>query len=234
MALLSFDIEIADVFELAPGEDLDARGPFHISVAATQIAGGEERLWLSREANGQPALHLSRDTARELLAYLDDAQRRGHRLLAWNGLSFDLRWIGHAAEDMATARRIARGLYDPMYQFFKLKGFPVGLGKVGAGMGVPMTKLMDGADAPVRWRNGEYDAVCDYVMGDVRMTTAIVEAIEARGELAWVTSKGTTSRVAMRELRPVEACLEDPVPDQSWMATPLPDAKFRGWLDATD
>ena len=234
MALLSFDIEIADVFELAPGEDLDARGPFHISVAATQIAGGEERLWLSREANGQPALHLSRDTARELLAYLDDAQRQGHRLLAWNGLSFDLRWIGHAAEDMATARRIARGLYDPMYQFFKLKGFPVGLGKVGAGMGVPMTKLMDGADAPVRWRNGEYDAVCDYVMGDVRMTTAIVEAIEARGELAWVTSKGTTSRVAMRELRPVEACLEDPVPDQSWMATPLPDAKFRGWLDATD
>ncbi len=234
MALLSFDIEIADVFELAPGEDLDARGPFHISVAATQIAGGEERLWLSREANGQPALHLSRDTARELLAYLDDAQRRGHRLLAWNGLSFDLRWIGHAAEDMATARRIARGLYDPMYQFFKLKGFPVGLGKVGAGMGVPMTKLMDGADAPVRWRNGEYDAVCDYVMGDVRMTTAIVEAIKARGELAWVTSKGTTSRVAMRELRPVEACLEDPMPDQSWMATPLPDAKFRGWLDATD
>lgn len=234
MALLSFDIEIADVFELAPGEDLDARGPFHISVAATQIAGGEERLWLSRDANGQPALHLTRDTARELLAYLDDAQRRGHRLLAWNGLSFDLRWIGHVAEDMATARRLARGLYDPMYQFFKLKGFPVGLGKVGAGMGVPMTKLMDGADAPVRWRNGEYDAVCDYVMGDVRMTTAIVEAIEARGELAWVTSKGTTSRVAMRELRPVEACLEDPVPDQSWMATPLPDAKFRGWLDATD
>jgi len=123
---------------------------------------------------------------------------------------------------------------DPMYQFFKLKGFPVGLGKVGAGMGVPMTKLMDGADAPVRWRNGEHQAVCDYVLGDVRMTTAIVEAIEARGELAWVTSKGTTSRVPMRELRPVEACLQDPLPDQSWMSTPLAESKFTGWLDAND
>ena len=234
MALLSFDIEIADVFELAPGEDLDAYAPFHISVAATQVAGGEERLWLSREADGSPATFMTRDTAREMLEYLAEAQRQGHRLLAWNGLSFDLRWIGHVAEDMATARRLARGLYDPMYQFFKLKGFPVGLGKVGAGMGVPMTKLMDGADAPVRWRNGEHQAVCDYVLGDVRMTTAIVEAIEARGELAWVTSKGTTSRVPMRELRPVEACLQDPLPDQSWMSTPFAESKFTGWLDAND
>jgi hypothetical protein len=234
MALLSFDIEIADVFELAPGEDLDAYAPFHISVAATQVAGGEERLWLSREDDGRPALHMTRDTARAMLGYLDDAQRQGHRLVAWNGLSFDLRWIGHVAEDMATARRVARGLYDPMYQFYKLKGFPVGLSKVGAGMGVTLTKLMDGADAPVRWRNGEHQAVCDYVLGDVRMTTAIVEAIEARGEIAWVTSKGTTSRVAIRELRPVESCLKDPVPDQSWMGTPLPDEKFTGWLDATD
>ena len=66
MAILSFDIEIADVFELAPGEDLDAYAPFHISVAATQIAGGEERLWLSRDADGRPASHLDREGARAL------------------------------------------------------------------------------------------------------------------------------------------------------------------------
>ena len=230
MAILSFDIEIADVFELAPGEDLDAHAPFHISVAATQIAGGEERLWLSRDADGRPASHLDREGARALLGYLAEAQRQGHRLAAWNGLSFDLRWIGYAAEDMVTARSVAMGLYDPMYQFFKLKGFPVGLGKVGEGMGIPLTKLMDGADAPRRWQAGDHDAVCEYVLGDVRMTTAIVEAIEARREIAWVTSRGTTSRVAVRELRTVESCLQDPLPDQSWMDVPLSDTKFTGWL----
>ena len=81
-----------------------------------------------------------------------------------------------------------------------------------------------------RWQAGDHDAVCEYVLGDVRMTTAIVEAIEARREIAWVTSRGTTSRVAVRELRTVESCLQDPLPDQSWMDVPLSDTKFTGWL----
>ena len=88
----------------------------------------------------------------------------------------------------------------------------------------------DQSDLVRRWQAGDHDAVCEYVLGDVRMTTAIVEAIEARREIAWVTSRGTTSRVAVRELRPVESCLQDPLPDQSWMDAPLSDTKFTGWL----
>ncbi len=46
-------------------------------------------------------------------------------------------------------------LYDPMFQFYKLKGFPVGLAAVGKGLGVKMVKLMDGAHAPQAWIDGK-------------------------------------------------------------------------------
>ena len=49
--LLSFDIEISDVFDdLAPGENWNDRAPFHISVAATVEVDGHisyPALWYS-------------------------------------------------------------------------------------------------------------------------------------------------------------------------------------------
>ena len=230
MAILTFDIEMSTVFNLAPGEDLDRYAPFDISVAATHIVGGEERLWMSTSADGTPLTNMTRDMARELLLYLDEKQRQGHSVVAWNGLSFDLRWIAHVAGDVATARRIALKLYDPMFQFFKLKGFPVGLAKVGQGMAMKTVKLMDAADAPKQWRAGNHKAVCDYVLGDVRMTADVVNAIIHAKQIAWVTMKGTTSRVALPKLRTVEECMADPMPDQSWMSEPLTEAKFTQWM----
>jgi len=230
MAILTFNIEIANVFDLRPGEDLERYAPFDISVAATKVVGGEERLWLTNGADGKPALNLARSQAGELLGYLDAMQKQGHSLVAWNGLSFDLRWIGHAAGDMATARRVARKLYDPMFQFFKLKGFPVGLAKVGEGMGLRTTKLMDGADAPKQWRAGNHQAVCEYVMGDVRMTADVVDAVVRARQISWITMRGTPSSAPISQLRTVEDCMRDPMPDQSWMSEPLPEEKFTGWL----
>ena len=230
MAILTFDIEISNVFDLRPGEDLERYAPFDISVAATKVVGGEERLWLTNGADGKPALNLARSQAGELLGYLDAMQKQGHSLLAWNGLSFDLRWIGHAADDMATARRVARKLDDPMFQFFKLKGFPVGLAKVGEGMGLRTNKLMDGADAPKQWRAGNHQAVCDYVMGDVRMTADVVDAVVRARRISWITMRGTPSAAPISQLRTVEDCMRDPMPDQSWMSEPLREEKFTGWL----
>ena len=148
MKLLAFDIEISNVFDLRPGEDIEKYAPFDIAVAATEIAGGEQRLWLSRGPDEKPLINLKRPQARELLKYLEDRQRAGYRICAWNGLSFDLKWIGHQADDMALAASIALKIYDPMFQFFNYAGFPVALGKVAEGMGIPQEKLMDGADAP--------------------------------------------------------------------------------------
>ena len=95
--LLSFDIELSDVFDLKPGEDLEKYAPFNISVASTAIDGGEERLWFSTGPDGQPSANMAPETACRLLEYLQEKQRHGYMVCAWNGLSFDLRWIGHVA-----------------------------------------------------------------------------------------------------------------------------------------
>jgi len=230
MKLLGFDIEISNVFDLRPGEDLDKYAPFDTSVAATHIDGGEQRLWLSNGSDGKPLLNLQRAKAGELLDYLEQMQRAGHALVAWNGLSFDLRWIGHAAGDLRRAAGIALKMYDPMFQFFKLKGFPVGLAAVAQGMGIATKKLMHGSDAPVQWRAGNHDAVCKYVAGDARMTVEIVAAIERKRQIAWMTQKGTRSFVPLPKLRTVQECMDDPMPDQSWMSSRIPQAKFAGWM----
>ena len=124
MKLLSFDIEISDVFELGKHEDMEKYAPFHISVGATAIHNGEERVWYSDDEEGRPALNLTQQRAHELLEYLEEMQQMEFMVCAWNGLSFDLKWIGHQADDMALAARIALKSYDPMFQFFNQAGFP--------------------------------------------------------------------------------------------------------------
>ncbi len=214
---LSFDIEIADEFELKPGEDLAKYAPFHISVAATVESGGSTRLWHSTQPGGAPAVEMTAADARELLAFLSDAQQEGWQLFAWNGLSFDLRWIGYNAGDMRAAAKVALGLYDPMFQFFNQRGFPVGLASVGQAMGIQQTKLMNAADAPREWRKGNYQRVMDYVVGDCQITNQIIEAIAQRGAVMWRTKAGSMNSEPMRRFKTVAEVLRDPEPDQSWM-----------------
>lgn len=230
MKLLSFDIEISDVFELAQYEDMDKYAPFHISVAATAIHGGEEKVWYSEDAEGRPALNLTPQRAHDLLEYLDAMQQQGFMVCAWNGVSFDLQWIGHQADDMALAARIALKSYDPMFQFFNLAGFPVSLAKVAQAMGIAQEKLMDGADAPKEWRAGNCQQVMDYCLGDCQMTNLIIRAIIEARQVKWVTARGYVSAKPMDSLKTVEEVIRDPGPDQSWMDTPIPKRKFYQWV----
>jgi hypothetical protein len=230
MKLLSFDIEISDVFELGKYEDIEKYAPFHISVAATAIHNGEERIWYSEDADGSPALSVTPQRAHELLEYLDEMQQAGFMVCAWNGLNFDLKWIGHQAEDMALAARIALKSYDPMFQFFNQAGFPVGLAKVAQAMGISQEKLMDGADAPKQWRAGNCQEVMDYCLGDCQMTNLIILAIQKAGKTKWVTAKGQVRSKPTPRFKTVEEVMQDPEPDQSWMDTPMPRLKFYQWV----
>lgn len=227
---VSFDIEIANVFELKPGEDLDQYGPFDISCAAAADDHGEVVHWTSAAADGSFADHLDVAMAHEMLSWLREEQLSGSRLFAWNGLSFDLRWIGVAAEDVELAAEVALDLYDPMFQFFVQRGFPVGLAKVADGLGISETKLMDGADAPVQWAAGNHQLVLDYVAGDCRITEAVVARIEETGGVTWRTSRGTLSTEPMPKLKQIRELLNAPEPDTSWMDSPLPRSKFTSWL----
>ena len=230
MKLLSFDVEISDVFELGKHEDMEKYAPFSISLGATAIHDGEERLWFSDDEEGRPAVNLTQERAHELLEYLDDMQQEGFAVCAWNGLGFDLKWIGYHAGDMALAARIALKSYDPMFQFFNQTGFPIGLAKAAQAMDIPQEKLMDGADAPKEWRAGNHKAVMDYVLGDCQMTNLIVLAIQKARQARWVTGRGSISSKPMPRLKTVEEVIQEPEPDQSWMDDPLPRSKFYGWV----
>ena len=230
MKLLSFDIEISDVFELGKHEDMEKYAPFHIAVAATAIHDGDERLWYSEDEEGRPALNLTQQRAHELLEYLEKMQQMELMVCAWNGLSFDLKWIGHQADDMALAARIALKSYDPMFQFFNQAGFPVGLAKVAQAMGISQEKLMDGADAPKEWLAGDRRKVMDYCLGDCQMTNLTLLAIEKVREIRWVTARGSVSSKPMPRFKTVEEVIHDPEPDQSWMDRPIPKAKFYEWV----
>jgi hypothetical protein len=230
--LLSFDIELSDVFDLKPGEDLEKYAPFNISVASTAIDGGEERLWFSTGPDGEPSTNMAPEIALRLLEYLQEKQRQGYMVCAWNGLGFDLRWIGHVAGGRDLAAEVALASFDPMFQFFNQRGFPVGLASVAQAMGTPAKTLMTGAEAPRHWQDGNHELVMEYVMDDARMTNAIVRQILEKKELRWVTKKGSVSREPMAVLKPVHQVLRDPKPDQSWMADPLPREKFHSWIPA--
>jgi len=228
--LLSFDIEIANVFTLQPGEDLERYAPFDISVAAAATHGGTVRHWHARDAAGKPTGILDAATAREVLEYLRAEQNAGARVCAWNGLSFDLRWLGHVARDLPLATEVALDLYDPMFQFAAMKGFPIGLAAVAEGMSIAQKKLLSADRAPVEWQAGNHQLVLDYVAGDCTLTNQVVAAIERAGFVKWRTKRGTLSVEPMRKLRQVKDVMRDPPPDQSWMSEPKPVSNYWAWM----
>ena len=186
---------------------------------------------MSLDGSGRPSLQLTRQRAHELLEYLDGKLAEGFALCAWNGLHFDMKWIGHHAGDVVLAARIARKIYDPMFQFFNDHGYPVGLARVAEGLDIGQTKRMESADAPREWRAGHYERVKEYVLGDCQMTHQVVQAIRDTGRIRWVNRNGERRSEPMRPLMTVEEVIAAPGPDQSWMDRPLPKAGFHRWVD---
>ena len=230
MKYLSFDIEISDIFDLAVGEDIEDHGPLHISIASTAVYGGEERLWYSVGKNNKPLISMSQNKAFELLEYLDTMQKQDYMICSWNGLKFDLKWIGYMAQDLEYAAEIARKSYDVMFQFFNQRGFPVGLEAVGQAMGVKTKKIISGADAPKEWCAGNYELVQKYVMNDSRITNDIIAVILKQKEIRWITKDKKQRNEPISRLKSVQEILREPEPDQSWMNSPIRRSEFYEWF----
>ena len=232
---LSWDVEISDIFELKKGEDIEEYAPFHISVAASATDAGEDLLWYSHDPESSdienviPAKDITSGTANALLNYLRVSQEDGYMICAWNGLHFDFKWLGFAADNMKLAAELALKSIDPMFQFFNLTGFPVGLASVAKGFGIERTKLMDGANAPKEWCDGNYEKVKEYVMGDCYLTNDVIEKILESGRIRWITKKGKKSSRYIGELKTVQEVIDLPMADQGWMDTPLKKENFYGW-----
>lgn len=227
---LSFDIEIANIFELAQGEDLDRHGPFDISVAAVAHEDGSVHHWYASDALGKPTRSLNASLALEVLEYLRESQLSGTHICAWNGLSFDLRWLGVVALNTKLAREVALDLFDPMFQFAMRRGFPVALAAVAEGFGITQKKLMSAERAPTEWAAGNHQLVLDYVAADCTLTNRVVSAIDQSRCVRWRTKRGDLKSEPMHTLRPVREVMQDALPDQSWMSDPNPLPNYWAWM----
>lgn len=151
---LGFDIETS---EMAQDDKI-----IPITVASTVTSDGEERAWFSdlsdpmfRGMIGRAgetwdvgdrkvAPLMSKGSAKAMLDYMAEKQKQGYAIVAWNGASFDLKMIGHLADDVELAGRLALGMYDPMFQILSQKGFAIGLAAAAKGLGIEQKKTMEG------------------------------------------------------------------------------------------
>lgn len=217
---VAFDVETTGLLS-------DAAPPPSVLCAVTQVlrrcgagyACDPARVW-TRDARGAelgPDLAPGPDTlGTEGLVALVDAlwelcgsqvpRPRRLRVLAWNGVGYDLRVL-HAhcvaartpdADRAADyVRTMAWDSCDQMLCFAFRRGFPVKLSAVSAALPNPRRKTGDGADCARLW--GEEDEVARagvvrYCANDVEMTAAVLVATERAGAVPWVTSRGGVRR----------------------------------------
>ena len=227
---LAFDIETAkDV----PGDDFNWRPhrPLGISCAATLASdAAQPTLWYSKTPEDLPEKQLTREDAKNLVQYLEQMAASGYKILTWNGLAFDFDIL--AEESAANCRELALGHVDMMFHVVCALGYPVGLDKAAKGLGLPGKPAgMSGLLAPQLWAQGRHEEVLSYVAQDVRTTMQVAQTCEQRRRFEWLTRKGTISKMPLSNgwLTVTEA-QRLPLPDTSWMSTPLLRSEFTAWL----
>ena len=233
MNSLAFDLETA---RLTPdGEDWSMHRPLGIScyaLAWRSPAGVQTRANHGKTETGQPQPQMSRAECRALVEQLTDQVRQGYTLLTWNGLGFDFDILAEESGMHAACCELARAHVDMMFHFFCLQGYPLGLDAAAKGMDLAgKTEGMDGSQAPLLWQQGEYAKVLEYVTQDVVTTLTLAEASAARGQVRWRTRSGKPNRVTIQQWLPVHEALLLPLPNTTWLRTPMTRARFTGWMD---
>lgn len=229
---IAFDIETA---KEVPGVDFNWKPhrPLGISCIASQSPGdAEPRVWLTREENGSPARQMSRADVAGFVRHLEEGMGQGMLPLSWNGLSFDWDVLAEESGLVETCKKLALAHVDMMFHVVCEKGFPVALRNAASGLRLP-GKLagVEGIDAPGLWAKGKHDTVIEYVCQDVRTTLAVAHESEKRKSFAWTTRKGTVSSMPLAKgWLTVEAALQLPLPDTSWMPQPMKRSDFTSWL----
>lgn len=245
MKYVSFDIETEGK---APESRTDSY-KIGVTCIGAYVRDGHathKRVWHGEEQpDGRIANKMRPVEVQAFIQYLCEMQQDGYTIVAWNGASFDLRVLAEEAanhEWYLNARDLALSHVDPMFQMLCHKGFPVGLDAVARGMGVAgKLEGMDGVKAVEMWATGtrqDQERVLDYVLQDAVTTGQVYEKIIEHGGIAWITRRGKRSYATFTgkmigdglQLPSVRECVEQiPLPDTSWMSSPLTRSDLIGW-----
>ena len=243
MPFLAFDMEIAK--PVPNGPDILATRP---GIACAALAHeGDARPEILFDPALTPELFdpatraMTHEGTLRIFAALDEAVARGETLVTWNGAGFDFRLLADETGRRADCARLARKSVDMMFQVLCDRGHPLALSTAlkGAGLASKLDRVtlrdgesvtIDGAAAPVFWQAGEYAAVMEYCAADAAGTLALAVACQRSHRLAWVSQKGRPNEIYLRTgWLTVEQCLDLPLPDTSWMTSPMTRDSVVGW-----
>jgi hypothetical protein len=228
---VAFDIETAKVLPESVSDLMDHR-PLGIACVAAVVSGREEPFVWYGANGGKPSAQMAQDEVCSMIEQFGAWVDEGYTLLSWNGLGFDFNVLAEESGLAEDCGRIALDHVDMMFHVVCELGYPVGLGKAAEGFGLPgKCEGMTGYDAPVMWAQGRCDDVLEYNLQDARLALTIALEAERRGELLWITRRGTTGRMPLRQgWRSVRQALQTPRPDTSWMSDPPAREDFIAWL----
>jgi hypothetical protein len=233
MNYVAFDIETA---RLAPDDEKGIQQrPLGIScyaLAWREPDGVKSEVGFGKDGAGKLQPQMSRAECQALVQQLGDLVAQGFALLTWNGLGFDFDILAEESGMHAACCELARNHVDMMFAFFCLRGYPLGLDTAAKGMGIQGKPAgMDGSQAPLLWSQGKFEMVLNYVTQDVSTTLELVAAVEKRGQLCWTTRAGKSTLVPIPKWMKVTEALALPLPDVSWMRTPMKRDHFTRWME---
>lgn len=222
---IGFDLEIAA--EIPKGEPIESYRPLGITCASA-VANDLILHWEAKQ-DDKFLPCMTEVQCREMVLDLKNLVKNGYEIVTWNGLQFDFDVLQE--ESGVDLIDLALDHLDPMFQFFCMTGYPVGLDTVAKTMGL-QGKLdgMKGDLAPAMWKINP-QLVIDYVIQDGRTTLDVADRIEQLHRLAWVThSEKFRIQPFPVGLLSVRECLEFPLPDQSWMTNPRSRESYLAWM----
>jgi hypothetical protein len=232
--ICSFDIEIYN--EILDGENID---PFSLIPSVAAYCTDVETVTYFYDTP-----HMTKETARQMCEDLISLDAKGIKIFGWNILSFDFPVLANWAGMLEEMGSLAFRSIDPMFTLYSLKGHFLGLDSALIGANIE-TKLhqvslndgttlfaMSGDKAPKLWRNGEINAVKDYLAYDVWQSYKLAGSIVQNGGIKWSSKSGKHSFVRMG-LETVKEAMEKPVPNQSQMTNPKKREDFYSWIPKT-
>jgi len=235
--VIAWDLEI--VKEIPEASEWRDIRPLGIScVSALVFDEPLSRLWFHKEMDNDSLVPTSGAMTKiELEAVINSFMywvENGYTLVTWNGLSFDFDVLAEESGMYEECKELALNHIDMMFQFFCIKGFPVGLDATAKGMGLGGKMAgMTGAAAPGLWASDNLNdrlKVLRYVHQDAVTALEVYEKTVELGLLSWITKKGKLSTTSLfGGWKTVKECLDLPTPDNSWMDTPLHREDFYNW-----
>jgi hypothetical protein len=232
--LAAFDLETAKIIPLNVW-DWKSGGLLGISCAALALTDQvAPRSW-----HGIP--QLTREECQAVVRELERLVSDGYTIITWNGCKFDFAVLAQESGLVAECARLARDHVDLMLMVTFRKGWLLSLQKALDGAKLrgklKMVTLstgkviynMDGAMAPKLWKDGEHQAVLDYLYEDVKQLLELAAVVEKQKRIHWISSTGKPQTVEIHRLQTVQECLQIPEPDVSWMRDPPKRGDFVDW-----